>query len=95
MTAASSGVCWIPRRFSVSALERPLDSRKSFFRSIGASLMDSSLRNSEAVSIREALGSEGCWSCSACSSGGFPSGWLEGLEGFCRCHAGMPLDFGL
>ena len=75
MTAASWGVCWNSSRLSVSALDRPLDSRKSFFCSIGASRMDSSLRKSEAVLVREALGSGGCsCSCSACSCGGFPSG---------------------
>ena len=66
-----------------------MDSRKSFFRSIGASRMDSSLRNSEAISIKEVLDSDGCCCCCwACSGGG------DGLEVSCCCHEGIFLDFG-
>ena len=56
--------------------------------------MDSSLRKSDACSIREALGSEGCC-CSACSPcGGVLARCFDRFEGSCRCHEGMALDFG-
>ena len=89
---AASGVFWISSRLSISDSLRPLDSRKSFFRSIGACRMDSSLRNSDACSIREALGSRGCCCCcSACACGGVLAGCFEVS---CRCHEGIALDLG-
>ena len=92
MTAAS-GVCWIGSRSSISDSLRPLDSRNDFFLSIGASRMESSSRNLEAFSIKEALGSEG--SCSGGSCGGVLLwGCFGEVEGSWRCHEGMLLDFG-
>ena len=88
---AASGVCWMSSRLSISDSLRPLDSRKSFFRSIGACRMDSSLRNPDACSIREALGSRGCCCCSACACGGVLAGCFEVS---CRCHEGIALDLG-
>ena len=91
MTAAS-GVCWISSRSSISGSLRPLDSRNCFFLSIGALRMESSLRNVEAFSIRDARESGGC--CAACSCDGVLSGWSEVFEGSWRCHEGIPFDFG-
>lgn len=83
----------VSSKLSISALVRPLDSRKTFFRSIGASRMESSLRNSDAFSIREALGSDSC-SCSVCSFAGVLSVSSGRLEDSCCCHGGLPLAFG-
>ena len=92
MTAAS-GVCWVSSRSLISDSLRPLDSRNGFFRSIEASRMESSSRNLEAFSIREALGSED--SCSAGSCGGvLLSGCFSDVEGSWRCHEGILLGFG-
>ncbi len=91
MTAAS-GVCWISSRSSISVSIRPLDSRYSFLRSIGASRMESSSRNLEAFSIREALDSGDC--CSACSCVGVLSDFSGEFEGSPRCHEGIFLGFG-
>ena len=74
----------------VSDSLRPLDSRNDFFCSIGALRIESSSRNLEAFSIREALGS-----CSADSCGGVTlSGCSGKLEGSGRCHEGIALGFG-
>ena len=73
----------------ISASVRPLASRNWVFCAVGASRMESSERNLEAVSIREALDSEG--PCSAASCGGVLSGWWGELEDSCCCHDGVPL----
>ena len=77
----------------ISGSQRPLDSRNDFFCSIGALRMESSSRNLEAFSIREALGWEGSCSAGSCGGGLF-SGCFGNVEDSWRCHESMLLGFG-